>query len=409
MIRRPPRSTQSRSSAASDVYKRQLQSAVYFEARNAMEKAVILYIRGRNFKKALDLATKYKLYDYIKKITNEIGEDADPDTLNRVADYFLQNNQPDKAVHLLIASKQVDKALELCIECNVPITEDIFNKIVPDRPAANAAEERERQKLILLIAKKAKKQGNFELASKKYIQLGEKMKAIKCLILLGDIEKVVTFANNARIPEIFVLAGNFLQGTDWHNNPQLMKYIINFYGKAKAFDNLAGFYEACATLEIDEYRDYEKAMAALKEALKYAERSTSDRKEEKKTTIDEKIFFIEKFLTARGLAKSNPEEMIKVCNSLLENSRAEVVIRVGDVLAFLAEYHYARKDMRSAFDALQKMQARKILFTPYLDQEIIENIYAGVGQKYQKNVPRAPPKVVRPKDEEMEEDIREDN
>jgi intraflagellar transport protein 140 len=49
-----------------------------------------------------------------------------------------------------------------------------------------------------------------------------------------------------------------------------MKHIINFYTKAKAFDNLAGFFDACSQVEIDEYRDYEKAIAALKEAEKHA-------------------------------------------------------------------------------------------------------------------------------------------
>ena len=44
-----------------------------------------------------------------------------------------------------------------------------------------------------------------------------------------------------------------------------MKNIIQYYTKAKAFESLAGFYEACAQVEIDEYRDYEKALGALKE------------------------------------------------------------------------------------------------------------------------------------------------
>ena len=58
-----------------------------------------------------------------------------------------------------------------------------------------------------------------------------------------------------------------------------MKHIITFYNKAKAFDNLAGFFDACSSVEIDEYRDYEKAIAALKEAMKHANRSTSSEKE----------------------------------------------------------------------------------------------------------------------------------
>ena len=52
---------------------------------------------------------------------------------------------------------------------------------------------------------------NYEIASKMYIQLGERTKAMKALIKLGDSEKVIAFANNARMAEIYILAGNFLQ------------------------------------------------------------------------------------------------------------------------------------------------------------------------------------------------------
>jgi intraflagellar transport protein 140 len=52
-----------------------------------------------------------------------------------------------------------------------------------------------------------------------------------------------------------------------------MKHIIQFYNKAKAYDHLAVFFDACSTVEIDEYRDYEKACAALKEAIKHSEKS----------------------------------------------------------------------------------------------------------------------------------------
>lgn len=60
-----------------------------------------------------------------------------------------------------------------------------------------------------------------------------------------------------------------------------MKNIIQFYNKAKAWDHLAGFFDACSTVEIDEYRDYEKACAALKEAMKHATKSTADDKNTK--------------------------------------------------------------------------------------------------------------------------------
>lgn len=127
-----------------------------------------------------------------------------------------------------------------------------------------------------LIADTGMKQGDFRLASKLYTKLGNQVEAMKCLINLGAIDEVVNYSTMARMPQLYILAGNFLQTTDWHKNPQLMKHIITFYNKAKAYDNLAGFFDACSSVEIDEYRDYEKAFAAINEALKHAKKSTSE-------------------------------------------------------------------------------------------------------------------------------------
>jgi intraflagellar transport protein 140 len=45
---------------------------------------------------------------------------------------------------------------------------------------------------------------------------------------MGDVDKVISFATNARMPEIYILAGNFLQTSDWYKNPEIMKHIVNF-------------------------------------------------------------------------------------------------------------------------------------------------------------------------------------
>merc|ERR1719399_2292919 len=126
-----------------------------------------------------------------------------------------------------------------------------------------------RAELLNKLARLCKKQGSFQLACKKFTQAGDKLKAMKSLLKSGDTEKIIFFAGTARQPEIYVLAGNYLQSLDWHSEPEIMKNIIQFYSKAKAHDKLASFYDACAQVEIDEYRDYDKAGGALREALKY--------------------------------------------------------------------------------------------------------------------------------------------
>ena len=73
-----------------------LKAGSYFEQKGYNEKAIIMYLRGRNFKKALNLSVRYKLYDFIKRITNEIDVNADPEDLVAVAEYFIENNQFDE-------------------------------------------------------------------------------------------------------------------------------------------------------------------------------------------------------------------------------------------------------------------------------------------------------------------------
>lgn len=126
-----------------------------------------------------------------------------------------------------------------------------------------------------------KTQGNFKFGAKVYTMANEKIKGVKCLIKSGEVKAVTSFAANARQPEVYVLAGNFLQLNNWHNDPEIMKTIISFYSKAKAFDYLSNFYDECARVEIDEYRDYEKALGALKEAKRQIDRSNAQNKDMK--------------------------------------------------------------------------------------------------------------------------------
>jgi intraflagellar transport protein 140 len=41
---------------------------------------------------------------------------------------------------------------------------------------------------------------------------------------------------------------------NWRESVDILKAIITFYSKAKAYMQLAGFYDSCAQVEIDEYR-----------------------------------------------------------------------------------------------------------------------------------------------------------
>ncbi len=227
--------------------------------------------------------------------------------------------------------------------------------------------------MLKTIAKNAKRQGNFGLASTLYMQIGEKLKAIKCLIRQGDTETIIKFTDNARSPEIYILTANYLQTADWHNNPNLMKKIISFYTKAKSYNHLAGFYDACASVEVDEYRDYERASKALEEAIKYVSKANTDDRENRIQMLQQKKHFTDRFVEARQLAQSQPQEMVRICQQLLTNPGAENAVRAGDVYAQLIEYCYQQGDASAAYKYIQQMQEKGIMANRYVDQEMVSS------------------------------------
>ena len=74
-----------------------------------------------------------------------------------------------------------------------------------------------------------------------------------------------------------------------------MKHIITFYNKGKAPQLLAGFYEACAQVEIDEYQNYDKALGALTEAYRCLERAGGNQ-ELRMTEIQNNVLDVREFV-----------------------------------------------------------------------------------------------------------------
>ena len=72
------------------------------------------------------------------------------------------------------------------------------------------------------------------------------VQAMQALIKSGDTEKIVFFAGVSRQRDIYVMAANYLQLLNWRDDVDIMKYIITFYTKGKAFESLASFYDTCA-------------------------------------------------------------------------------------------------------------------------------------------------------------------
>jgi len=207
---------------------------------------------------------------------------------------------------------------------------------------------------------------------------------MKALLRSGDTEKIIFFAGVSRQKDVYMMAANYLQTLDWHANPEVMKNIIGFYSKAQAMDSLAAFYETCAQIEVDEFRDYEKAMQAMLEAEKYLTKSKSDDAPERAAHLRQRLNLIDRFVTARGLITADAQQAISICNEVLmsapaDDTHSECSVRVGDVYALMVEYWYEQGSAGEAYKLVDSMRGRGIAIGPYLDQRMVQEIHKALG------------------------------
>nr|PNR43496.1 hypothetical protein PHYPA_015877 [Physcomitrium patens] len=336
-----------------------------------------LSLQGGDLGTAIDICFRSQLFDALRSIAEGLDESADPSLLTNCGDYLLQHKQFDKAVKLFIAAKLYHKALDVCTKEGITITGAMAEVICPK---GDHRKDEEYSKLLMRLAASCLAQGSYHLACKKYTQAGDRVMATKALLKSGDTERIIFFAHVSRQKEIFVLAANYLQTLDWHGDANLMRIIVQMYTKAGDTTSLASFYEACAQIEIDEFRDYEKALGAMSEALKYLEKTNNSDKDDQVKSLQTRISEMEHFGQIRKMAKTDPAGMVRACRELLvqvsrNKGSPQAALRVGDLYALLIEFYFRQRNMEQAYELIEEMQCQKIPLSQYIDQSTVESIY----------------------------------
>jgi intraflagellar transport protein 140 len=297
--------------------------------------------------------------------------------------------QPHTHNHRYISSKKVAKALEIAVKHDIKITDSVASRIILPKKKGDKAHNDRRIQQMHQVAKLTKKQGSYHLACKLYTQCGDKVKAMKALLKSGDTKKIIFFAGKCRTKSVFVLAANYLTTLDSaHADPKILKNIIKFYTKAKEWKGLANFYMSCAQVEIDEFRDYSKAMQAYREAEKFLEKSSSSNIESSLEMIRQHLFLIQRFVKAREVLESededgDEEEAIRTLDQLLDHPEVESTLRAGDIYFVLVK-HFAqsRKDMKRAMEFIEDMRDRNLDIAGFLDVVLIRKIYRANGKEW---------------------------
>ncbi|KAJ8245793.1 hypothetical protein GJAV_G00260380 [Gymnothorax javanicus] len=361
-----------------------MEAACYYEDRGThMDRAVMLYHKAGHFSKALELAFSTQQFAALQLIAEDLDENSDPALLARCSDFFIKHSQYQKAVEMLVAAKKYHEALQLCLDQSLTITEELAESMTVARDSKDLPEEA-RKELLEKIADCCMRQGNYHLATKKYTQAGNKLKAMRALLKSGDTEKIVFFAGVSRQKEIYIMAANYLQSLEWRKDPEIMKNIIAFYTKGRALDLLAGFYEACAQVEIDDYQNYEKALGALTEACKClakAKMRSSEEQDSRLAQLQHRIALVKRFVQARRVYQEDPEEAVRLCGTLLEEVDLDPAVRIGDAYGFLVEHYCQQGSYQVAHRTLEEMQKRlpSVNVSLYVSQRSLEALQGAVG------------------------------
>jgi intraflagellar transport protein 140 len=359
-----------------------LDAAMYYESQPGMDdKAALLYHKGGNVARALTLSFRNKQFSTLQMMAGDLNEQTDPELLDRCAHFFLENEQYDKAVDLLVKAQKHFEALELCMRHNVQITEDMAERLTLPKPSKEQASENEyRTRLLERLGECCTHQGSYHLATKKFTQAGNKLKAMKSLLKSQDMERIIFFTNVSRQREVYIMAANFLQQQEWRKDPEIMKHIISFYTKGKSLESLAGFYDACAQVEIDDYQNYEKALGALNEALKCmtkAKTKNAAEQESKVAFLKQRITLLRKFVEAKRLYSEQPQEAIKQCQLLLDEPDLETAVRVGDVYGFMVGHYAKEENYRQSYTLMEELRRRvpNVNMAYFVNMRVIEVVH----------------------------------
>ena len=224
------------------------------------------------------------------------------------------------------------------------------------------------------VASLLNQQRRFLQASQIYSKLNMKDEAVKSLISLNDVEKVIELTKEVDDQACYALSADYIAVTFNPNRKSpLFQLVVEFYSKSGEFEKISNFLETRAQSEISERQNYEIALDLLRESQNWLAKSSSSFSIEENEKITKKIRWIEIYLEA---VNSDSSEMSEVmCNELLNAEDAFDVVRYDDVVFLLLKKIVDEEDFVGAKNVLDKMKSRGVDASQFMETESIMRIY----------------------------------
>uniref|UniRef100_A0A336M4N6 CSON011732 protein n=1 Tax=Culicoides sonorensis TaxID=179676 RepID=A0A336M4N6_CULSO len=355
-------------------------AAAYFEEIGEFGKAVELYHKAGMISQAVEMAFASQQPETLQVIAAELDSTSDPELVQRCAEFFIGIQQNQKAVLLLANSRQFRKALEICATKGVPLTETLSDLLTPSK---DELDDHIRNEILIELGEILQQQGDYQMATKKFTLAGDKIRAMKSLLKSGDKDKIIYFASMSRQKEVYIMAANYLQGLDYQSDPKVLKNIVQFYTKAQAYDLLSNFYARAAQIEVNEFRDYKKALTALQEAAKTLVKVPNSQKTQ--DTLQLTIAEVRKVLEIFNLAENQDyQAVIQESRNFLMNTE-KPPIRHVHIMGVLVEALISTKQYQEALGLLRDLVIKTSdgEFREFVDKGLVQRLTSELGVDFE--------------------------
>uniref|UniRef100_A0A8R1EBN2 Intraflagellar transport protein 140 homolog n=1 Tax=Caenorhabditis japonica TaxID=281687 RepID=A0A8R1EBN2_CAEJA len=359
-------------------------------------KAVMLYHKAGMIGRALDLAFRTEQFSALDLITKDLDAGTDPKTLKRAAEFLraikitrkrqkhgvlagtllemrsvarnaacLRLFSESRNTHMFSASLRLLRIrLPRCLSAS-HMRKSLAHRrtLLLCFSSQDIPNAQERKRILENVAELCLQQGAYSAAAKKFTQAGDKLSAMRALLKSGDVQKIRFFANTARNKEIYILAANFMQTTNWQDNPQTMKDIETFYTKSQSFEHLGNFYKAVAIIEAENLRMLDKAMQALEMAavcIGEAEQRNmfTAGVEVLKEDVKRYVVQLRKLQKVLDVMKTDAADGVRQLTTLAEESLEDDIVPCTRLFALLIDDYATKKNWKQAYRTIQALQKK---------------------------------------------------
>jgi intraflagellar transport protein 140 len=195
-----------------------------------------------------------------------------------------------------------------------------------------------------------------------------------------------------------------MQASDWRKDEQITSSIIQLYSKGKCFQQLGRFFEACAEMEIDEFGDYEKALAATEEAKNNISKllvtnakggsssASSEAVQQWLEAVNRRLTILRQFVDASQCLRQLGTKDLDCLKASLEflhdkSVMDHGVVHAGDIYSLLLDYYVnIAQNVDKASEIIENMVKAGLKLDDYIDLDLIGKVNAMGGKFSSRNI-----------------------